>query len=69
MFVLGDFNVDHGCVAETPDSILFIEIFTQIGFKQLINKNTRVTQTTATILDLIFTNGPELILSSSVNDV
>ena len=69
VFVLGDFNVDQGCVAETPDSIVFIEIFTQFGFKQLINENTRITQTTATILDLIFTNRPELILSSSSNDI
>ena len=38
-------------------------------FKQFMKENNRVTQMTATILDLIFTNRPELILSSSVNDV
>ena len=52
----GDYNIDllkHNVQIPTPE---FLDTMFSNSFKPLINKPTRVTSTTATIIDIIFTN-------------
>jgi len=53
-FILGDFNID--VEKTTTAQLKLLSIFNFHGFKQVIENPTRVTSTTSTIIDLIFTN-------------
>ena len=53
IILLGDFNVYYKIANADKD---FKSIMDMYGFKQVINKPTRSTSTSATIIDLSFTN-------------
>ena len=61
MFILGDLNSDQLCQTSKLKQIL-----KQIKLQQLINKPTRVTQSTATLLEVIITNKSEMVIESDV---
>ena len=59
LIVMGDLNID--CSNEnTNDSNARIDFIEQItGLRQIVNEPTRVTLTTSTLIDVIFTNDPD----------
>ncbi len=66
LLLMGDLNCD---VSKSPPDahtrrLLFLSCIYQ--FEQLINEPTRVTRTSATLIDLIFTNKKENIIKSGV---
>ena len=61
--MLGDFNVSYKNHHENNE---FKITLTQNGFKQLIKKPTRTTQTSSTLIDLIITNTPSTISKHDV---
>ena len=66
LILLGDINCD---VAKSPPeshTIRFQSINTLYNMAQLIEEPTRVARTSATIIDLILTNVPEIIPHSGV---
>ena len=60
MFILGDLNEDL-LVVNRLDGIINSSRLTQI-----VKKPTRITSSSATLLDVIMTNRPEMIMSSDV---
>ena len=63
VILMGDFNVNynsHSCNEE------FKSIITANGFKQIINEPTRVTDTTSSVIDLVFANCPVNITQAHV---
>ena len=68
ILVGGDFNIN---IAETTSSAtenLTIKL-QNLGFACMINQPTRVTDSTATIIDLIFSNDPSLPTSIGLTDI
>ena len=61
IILLNNFNLNYKIPKADKD---FKSIMDMYGFKQLINKPTRVTSTSATIIDLFFTNSSENIVNS-----
>ena len=62
--ILGDFNINYN---EPSDKSNFKSAINQFGFKQMVNKSTRVTNTSSTLIDLIMTNNPSTL--SHVNAI
>ena len=66
-FILGDFNF---CWLKINKNVNIMKNVTQLinsfNFKQIIDKATRVTETTATLLDHIYTNNSENTCQSGV---
>ncbi|KAK2186295.1 hypothetical protein NP493_206g01002 [Ridgeia piscesae] len=55
-YIMGDFNINltnYGSHTETPD---YIDAMFQHSFIPLINKPTRITTTTATVIDNIYSS-------------
>ena len=55
-YLMGDFNVDLLKVSSHGPSADFMEGFTSMGFYPMISLPTRITDTTATLIDNIWTN-------------
>ena len=64
ILVLGDFNIDLLKPHSSWDSII-----TLLGLTQLVKSPTRITQTSATLIDHIYTNNPDVITRVSVPDL
>ena len=62
VFITGDFNIDQ----VNDNNYEFTELFEQFGFVQIVNDFTRITNTSATIIDLIFTNSPNVDSSTVI---
>ena len=66
-YILGDFNF---CWLKINSNMNIMKNFTQLldmyNFKQLIDKATRVTETTSTLLDHIYTNNKDIVSQSGV---
>lgn len=56
LFVCGDFNIDILKVDSNADSLCFLDIMYGYGLYPLITKPTRITTTSATLIDNIYTN-------------
>ena len=63
IIIVGDFNIDYHKENVNKD---FKSLLNAFGLKQVITKSTRVTKTTATLIDLIITNKPENIIETNV---
>ena len=59
--LLGDFNFDY--ITPNAATKYFQRTMNLLNLKQLINEPTRITQTSRTLIDLIFTTMPELYVS------
>ena len=69
VILIGDFNCDWSVLANNEANAhtnILAEIMNTLQFEQLIKEPTRVTATTKTVIDLAFTNKPELINGSGV---
>lgn len=56
---MGDFNVDLLKIDTHSETCDFYELMSTFGFKPLIMQPSRVTSTTATVIDNIFVNDIE----------
>ena len=56
MYFCGDFNIDLIKYSEHKNTRCFLDSLFANGFYPLINKPTRITESTATLIDNIFTN-------------
>ena len=57
--ILGDINCDY---LKNNDHRTIKDIFVTHGYKQIINKATRITEQSETLIDVILTNSPETII-------
>ena len=64
ILVLGDFNIDLLKPHSSWDSTI-----TLLGLTQLVKSPTRITQTSVTLIDHIYTNNPDVITEVSVPDL
>ena len=62
---MGDMNCNMPSMSDT-NSRLLSDIADLYGLHQLINEPTRVTDTTFTLIDLIYTNHPDKVVCSGV---
>ena len=68
MVLVGDFNCDWSLESSNsnPQKTRLVDIANLFQLEQQINEPTRVTKTTSTLIDLAFSNRPELIVTSGV---
>ena len=64
--ILGDFNYDLLNQSATHNSDKFLKILNLYQLHQLINKPTRITETSKTLIDVIITNKPVNYLKSGI---
>ncbi|XP_068680643.1 uncharacterized protein [Montipora foliosa] len=64
-YLMGDMNCNMASMSDT-NSHLLSDITDLYGLHQLINETTRVTDTTSTLIDLIYTNYPDKVVCSGV---
>ena len=71
MFICGDFNIDLLKYEEHAGSAKFIDTMYSNGLYPLIDKPTRITQQSATLIDNIFTNDMthDIICGLLINDI
>ena len=62
-YLLSPYNIDNGTVKA------LLNITDIYGLEQLINEPARITPSTSTLIDLIFTNRPENVYCSGVSHV
>ena len=61
--IMGDLNVNY---LDKSDHKEIKSVFNLIGFKQVITEATRTTENTATLIDVIQTNNPQVISTTTV---
>ena len=69
VILIGDFNCDWSRLINNKANVQtnkLAELAVTFQFEQLINEPTRITSTTKTLIDLAFTNKPELINGSGI---
>ena len=66
MLILGDFNKD---LLNTHNNRDWLDTMTSLGLTQLINSHTRVTNTTSSLIDHIYTSYEENILDAHVSQI
>lgn len=65
-YLLGDLNVDFMPTTVSPNKAKIIDILDIYGVDQLINEPTRITATSANLIDICFTNAPTNVVKSGV---
>ena len=65
VYLLGDFNYP----IKTSTGRDFTKLMNDLGYTQLIKEDTRVTQTSSNLIDLIFTNSPHRVTQSGMLNV
>ena len=66
LILVGDLNCYVDKFAQDPQTRKLQTLCFLYHLSQVINKPTKITETTATLIDLILTNKPEYILSAVV---
>ena len=69
MIIMGDLNCDFGKSPPNTYTNRIISLNNLYQMVNLINESTRVTETSASTIDLILSNTPENIVSSGVSHV
>ena len=64
--LLGDFNIDFSQKNRSPSKQLLLNFARQFHLDQLITKPTRITETSKTMIDLIFVANSQRIVRSDV---
>ena len=68
IYVMGDFNID--LLKSSSSNVLdFVNLTNRFGLRNLINKPTRVTKETQTLLDHIYTNDSKHRMNSGVSGI
>lgn len=65
-YLMGDFNCNLAATSGDNNMRLLTSITDVYGLQQLITEPTRITETTSTLIDLIYTNCPDKIVCSGV---
>ncbi|XP_068684907.1 uncharacterized protein [Montipora foliosa] len=68
-YLLGDLNCNMAASQFDSDTRKLLTITDVYGLQQLITEPTRITETSATLMDLIFTNCPDKVLCSGVRHI
>ena len=68
-YLMGDFNCDMIATRYDNDTRKLMSITDIYGLQQLITEPTRITPTSATLIDVIFTNFPDRIVCSGVRHI
>lgn len=68
-YVMGDLNCNLSASQLDHNSCLLTNITNLYGLKQLISEPTRVSESSSTLIDLIFTNSPDRVVCSGVSHV
>ena len=68
-YLLGDLNCDLGASVLDHNSRSLTDIADLYGMHQLINEHTRITESSTTIIDHIFTYAPDKVIFSGVSHV
>ena len=68
-YLLGDLNCNMAASQFDSDTRKLLTITDVYGLQQLITEPTRITETSATLIDLIFTNCPDKVLCSGVRHI
>ena len=68
-YLMGDFNCDLSSTVLDHDSKSLMDIADLYNLSQLINEPTRITDSSSTLLDHIFTNTPDKVVCSGVSHV
>ena len=63
--LMGDMSCNMASMSDT-NSHLLSDIMDVYGLQQMINEPTRITDMTSTLIDLIYTNCPDKVISSGV---
>ena len=67
--VMGDLNCNFGSTVMDHNSTILTSITDLYGLQQLISEPTRITKSSSTLIDLIFTNSPDKIVCSGVSHI
>ena len=68
-YVMGDLNCNLGSPTLDHNSTLLYTITNLFSLHQLIDEPTRITESSSTLLDVIFTNMPDRIVCSGVSHI
>ena len=66
---MGDLNCNFGSTVMDHNSTILTSITDLYGLQQLISEPTRITKSSSTLIDLIFTNSPDKIVCSGVSHI
>ena len=66
---MGDLNCDLIATRYDNDTRKLVSITDTYGLQQLVTEPTRITPTTATLIDVIFTNCPDRVVCSGVRHI
>ena len=72
VITIGDFNCDWNNLAVNTISSQtkkMVDIAQTFQYEQLVKESTRITETSSTLIDLAFSNRPELIIESGVEHI
>ena len=72
VITIGDFNCDWNNLGErtiSPQTKRIVDLAQTFQYEQLIKESTRITETSSTLIDLAFSNKPELIIDSGVEHI
>lgn len=65
--VIGDFNIDISSKSLYSEKL--VQMFTDIGLKQIVDFNTRITSTSRTTIDLCFTNDTTIKCTCLIDEI
>ena len=68
-YLMGDLNCNFGSTVMDHNSTILTSITDLYGLQQLISEPTRITKSSSTLIDLIFTNSPDKIVCSGVSHI
>ena len=68
-YLLGDFNCNLASPTPDVNTPYLLEISDLYGLKQLINEPTRITESSSTLIDLIYTNYTDRVSCSGVSHI
>ena len=68
---IGDFNCNWSCGENklTSHTTKLVDLAETYQYEQLIKESTRITETSSTLIDLAFSNRPEIVVDSGVEHI
>ena len=69
IILVGNFNADWANSKNTAQTKALIDITNEFQFKLFIDEPTRITESTTSTIDPVFSNRPEIIITSGVDHI
>ena len=71
VIAIGDFNSDWSCGEDKLTSHIkkLVDLTETYQYEQLVKESTKITETSSTLIDLAFSNRPEIIIDSGVEHI